>query len=58
VPAFFFKLSAGYLERWRQKRAELEERREGRRQQRRFRQDPGAYLKNLEDLAIQLRLLS
>jgi hypothetical protein len=51
-------LSADYVERWRQWRAELEKRREGRRQQRRFRRDPDGYLKKLEELALQLSLPS
>jgi hypothetical protein len=52
------RLSPGYVERWRQSRAALEKRREARRQQRRFRRDPAVYLKNLEELAVQLSLLS
>jgi hypothetical protein len=50
------QLSAGYVERWWQRRAALAKRREGRRQQRRFRHAPGAYLNKREDLAIQLGL--
>ena len=52
------KLAAGYVGPWRQQRAELDKRREARRQQRRFRRDPAVYLENLEALAIQLSLLS
>jgi hypothetical protein len=52
------RLSPGYVDRWRQSRAALEKRREARRQQRRFRRDPAVYLKNLEELAVQLSLLS
>jgi hypothetical protein len=52
------KLSAGYVGPWRAKRAELDKRREARRQQRRFRRDPAAYLTKLEELALQLSLLS
>jgi hypothetical protein len=51
-------LSADYIPRWQQTRAALEKRREARRQQRRFRRDPVNYLKCLEELAIQLSLLS
>jgi hypothetical protein len=51
------RLPAGYVERWRQRRVELERRREGRRRQRRFRRDPGAYLRQLEELALQSGLL-
>jgi hypothetical protein len=50
------KLSPDYLGRWQQARAELEKRREARRQQRRFRRDPVTYLKRLEELALQLGL--
>jgi hypothetical protein len=52
------KLSAGYVGLWREKRAELDKRREARRQQRRFRHDPAVYLKKLEELALQLSLPS
>jgi hypothetical protein len=52
------KLAAGYVGPWREKRAELDKRREARRQQRRFRRDPAIYLQNLEALALQLSLLS
>jgi hypothetical protein len=50
------KLPAGYVGPWQQQRAELEKRREARRQQRRFRRDPDAYLQKLEELAVQLSL--
>src|SRR5262249_26097119 len=50
-------LAAGYVEDWRRTRAALDRRREGRRQQRRFRHDPGAYLKQLEEMCLQLSLL-
>jgi hypothetical protein len=43
---------------WRQRRAELGKRREGRRQQRRFRRDPLGYLNNLEELLGQRRWLA
>jgi len=49
-------LAEGYVEDWRRTRAALDRRREGRRQQRRFRQDPGAYLKQLEEMCLQLSL--
>jgi hypothetical protein len=52
------KLSAGYVGRWRQQRAELDKRREARRQHRRFRHDPAIYLKKLEERALQLKLPS
>jgi hypothetical protein len=52
------RLSAGYVGRWREQRAELDRRREARRQQRRFRRDPAIYLKKLEELALQLSLPS
>jgi hypothetical protein len=51
-------LPTGYVERWRQQRAELDKRREARRQQRRLRRAPGAYLHKLEEMATQLCLLS
>jgi Transposase, Mutator family len=51
-------LRGGYLAAWRQLRAELEKRRRARRQQRRFRRDPVSYLKKLEEMALQLSLLS
>jgi hypothetical protein len=50
------QLPSGYVERWRQARAELDKRREARRRQRRFRHDPVTYLRNLEELALQLSL--
>jgi hypothetical protein len=52
------QLSAGYVGPWLEKRAELDRRREARRQQRRFRRDPIIYLKKLEELALQLGLPS
>jgi hypothetical protein len=52
------RLGPGYVEVWRQWRSRLEQRREVRRRQYRFRHDPEAYLKNLEGLALQLSLLS
>lgn len=51
-------LGAGYVRSWQQLRAELEKRRRSRRQQRRFRRNPITYLKKLEELALQLSLLS
>jgi hypothetical protein len=50
------RLPSGYVERWRQARAELEKRREARRRQRRFRRDPMTYLKKLEERFLQLSL--
>jgi Transposase, Mutator family len=52
------QLPAGYVEQWRTQRAALEKRREARRQRRRFRRTPTAYLHKLEELATQLSLLS
>jgi phage regulator Rha-like protein len=49
-------LRPGYVEGWRELRAELEQRREARRQQRRFRHDPAAYLAQLEQQCLQLTL--
>lgn len=51
-------LGPGYVGPWQRIRASLEKRRRGRRQQRRFRRDPITYLKNLEELALQLSLPS
>jgi hypothetical protein len=50
------QLPAGYVEQWREQRAELEKRREARRRQRRFRRAPVTYLGKLEELATQLSL--
>jgi hypothetical protein len=52
------RLPVGYVPRWRLLRAELEKRRQNRRQQHRFRRDPIAYLKQLEERALQLSLPS
>jgi hypothetical protein len=49
-------LSPGYVEGWKELRAEQEARRESRRKQRRFRHDPDAYLKDLEHRCLQLTL--
>jgi hypothetical protein len=49
-------LRPGYVEQWQGLRAESEARRESRRQQRRFRHDPDAYLKDLEHRCLQLTL--
>jgi hypothetical protein len=49
-------LAPGYVEAWRELRADLEKRRESRRKQRRFRHDPAAYLKELEQRCLQLSL--
>ena len=55
-PGEGLSLPAGYVPRWQQVRAELEKRREARRQQRRFRRDPEGYLTKLEGLLLQLSL--
>jgi hypothetical protein len=52
------QLPPSYVPQWQQIRADFEKRREGRRQQRRFRRDPDVYLKKLEELLLQLRLPS
>jgi hypothetical protein len=49
-------LRPGYVQRWRESRAELERRRESRRKRRRFRHDPAAYLAQLERQCLQLSL--
>ena len=49
-------LPVGYVADWKDLRAELEARRESRRKQRRFRHNPGAYLKELEHQCLQLSL--
>ena len=49
-------LRPGYVEGWQELRADLEQRRESRRQQRRFRHDPAAYLAQLERQCLQLAL--
>jgi hypothetical protein len=49
-------LRPGYVEGWQELRAELEQRREARRRQRRFRHDPAAYLAQLEHQCLQLTL--
>jgi hypothetical protein len=51
-------LPKGYVDAWHRERAQLERRREARRQQRRFRHDPHRYLQNLEELLLQQRLPS
>jgi len=50
-------LRPGYVEKWQGLRAKLEQRREARRKQRRFRHDPAAYLATLEQQCLQLLLL-
>jgi hypothetical protein len=45
-----------YVGAWQRSRAELDRRREARRQQRRFRRDPLSYLQKLEELLLQQRL--
>jgi hypothetical protein len=49
-------LRPGYVSRWQELRADLEARRESRRKQRRFRHDPGSYLRELERQCLQLTL--
>ena len=49
-------LRDGYVAAWQELRAELEQRREARRKQRRFRHEPAAYLKELEQRFLQLTL--
>jgi hypothetical protein len=49
-------LPPGYVARWRETRARLDQRRQARRQQRRFRCAPVTYLQNLEELASKLSL--
>jgi hypothetical protein len=51
-------LQPGYVQRWREQRAELEARRESRRKQHRFRHDPAGYLTGLEQRCLQLLLPS
>jgi hypothetical protein len=50
------ELRPGYVEDWQALRAELEQRRESRRRQRRFRHDPAGYLAELEQRYLQLTL--
>jgi len=52
------QLPSVYVQRWEKLRAELEKRRQARRQQRRFRCDPVKYLNKLEELLLQLSLLA
>jgi hypothetical protein len=55
-PDDVLRLSPAAIDRWRQQRAALEPRREARRQQRRFRRDPTAYLGHWEQRLLQLSL--
>jgi hypothetical protein len=50
------ELRPGYVDDWQALRAELEQRRESRRRQRRFRHDPASYLAELEQRCLQLTL--
>jgi hypothetical protein len=50
------ELRPGYVDDWQALRAELEQRRESRRRQRRFRHDPASYLAELEQRSLQLSL--
>ena len=51
-----WRLPSGYLKGWQELRARLEQRREPRRKQRRFRHDPLGYLAQLERRCLQLGL--
>jgi Transposase, Mutator family len=51
-------LPPGYVETWQKLRAELEQRRESRRKQRRFRREPARFLAELEQRCLQLGLPS
>jgi mutator family transposase len=51
-------LPSGYVERWQELRAVLEQRRASHRKQRRFRHDPAGYLTALEQRCLQLSLPS
>ena len=57
-PEALLELPGDYVAEWRRLRAELEQRREARRQQGRFRRDPVKYLNKLEELLLQLSLPS
>jgi hypothetical protein len=50
------ELRPGYVDDWQALRAELDQRRESRRRQRRFRHDPAGYLAELEQRCLQLTL--
>jgi hypothetical protein len=50
------ELRPGYVDEWQALRAELDQRRESRRRQRRFRHDPASYLAELEQRCLQLTL--
>jgi hypothetical protein len=52
------ELAPGDLQRWRELRQRLQQRQEARRRQRRFRRDPKAYLRSLEERLHQSGLLS
>jgi hypothetical protein len=57
-PQALLELPADYVASWRRLRGELEQRRQARRQQGRFRRDPVKYLNRLEELLLQLSLPS
>jgi len=57
-PGAGLRLPPDFLENWRKSRADLESRREARRQQGRFRKDPDGYLNTLENKCFQLGLPS
>ena len=52
------ELRPGYVDDWQALRAELEQKRESRRRQRRFRHDPAGFLAELEQRCLQLALPS
>jgi hypothetical protein len=55
-PKAGLELRPGYVDDWQAQRAELEQRRESRRRQRRFRHNPATYLADLEQRCLQLTL--
>ena len=55
-PEVGLALPERYVGAWQRSRAELDRRREARRQQGRFRRDPLGYLQDLEELLLQQRL--
>jgi Transposase, Mutator family len=57
-PEANLELPPNYVGEWRRVRAELDQRREARRQQCRFRRDPASYLTKLEELLVQSSLPS
>ena len=49
---------AGYVDDWQRLRADLDKRRESRRQQHRFRRDPASYLSEAEERCLMVSLPS